>query len=94
MTQHVKTLLAGVLICEERIPEIKKHLAFCLGNIQPAARMEIFARFVGYRTYASLLAALSVRPIPISQVDISTTMDFCVSRSVVSNEKELLFALN
>ena len=93
MNQFRETLVSGVVLYEERIREIKKHLAIHIGEVQPGMRMEIFARFVGFRTYASLLATLKVSPVDISKIDISNTLDFCASKNASSNEEDLLLAL-
>lgn len=60
MTQGRKRLVSGVVLDDDRFPEVKKYLSAQLKKIQPSLRLEIFARCVGFRTYASLRDALDV----------------------------------
>ncbi|WP_292294865.1 hypothetical protein [Marivita sp.] len=61
---------------ETSINQLKRHMALRLPEMRPAHRTEFAARGLGYRTYASLLAALREGPILIDHMDPENAFAF------------------
>lgn len=58
------------------LPQLKRHLAKWFPEMGPSHRTEFAARGLGYRTYASLLAALNEGPLVIDSVYAERAIDF------------------
>lgn len=93
MTQGRKRPVSGFVLDDDRLPEVKKHLSEQLEKIRPSLRLEIFARCVGFRTYASLRAAMNDGPVNISQIDIAPGLEFCASKDIGLTAGELSSSL-
>jgi len=58
------------------LPQLKRHLAEWFPEMVPSHSAEFAARGLGYRTYASLLAALNEGPLVIDSVYAERAIDF------------------
>jgi hypothetical protein len=65
-----------IALDDASIDQLKRHIALLLPEMRPAHRMEFAARGLGYRTYASLLAALREGPIFIDHMDPENAIAF------------------
>ena len=89
MTELNTHLKSGFVLDGDRIPEIKRQLWTRLGKVKNSHRLEIFARCVGFRTYASLRAVLNDGPVTISEIDTAPGIEFCTSKDIDLTAGEL-----
>lgn len=65
-----------LVLDDAAIDQLKRYLAMRLAFVRPSHRMELVARGLGYRTYASFLAALREGPVSIDHVDPESALEF------------------
>ena len=63
-------------VAEDTLGDLKRYFAVCFPTMRTAHRTELAARALGYRTYASLLAALRDGPLLVESVDSHSAIEF------------------
>ncbi len=73
----------------DRVKKMKRLAQLAAPHVQTGHRIEIVARFLGWRTYASLLHDLRASGRCIDRVDFTRAMDFCAQIDVDLVESDL-----
>jgi hypothetical protein len=81
--------MTGFLLTLDRLKSLKQQAAMAIPHAKSGHRTEIVARFLGWRTYASLLHDLRSEGQFIDGFDISGAIDFSRQIGVNLDEEDL-----
>ncbi len=82
--------MAGFLLTLDRLKAMKRQALLTIPHVSPAHRTEIVARFLGWRTYASLIHDLRSEGQHIDEFDFSCAIGFCQQIGVKLEKDDLV----